>query len=60
MREKCEALAENPKLGEKRPNFGPVGCRCVSVGNYVIFFSAISNGIEVARIIHGSRDLKNG
>jgi plasmid stabilization system protein ParE len=31
----------------------------VSVGMYVIFFRPTSNGIEIARILHGSRDLGN-
>jgi toxin ParE1/3/4 len=34
------------------------GCRSFSVGNYVVFFRPIKNGIEVARIVHGSRDFR--
>jgi toxin ParE1/3/4 len=59
LRDRCELLAMNPDLGEQRPGFGVVGCRCFGVGNYVIFYRAVDNGIEVARIVHGSRDLEN-
>jgi toxin ParE1/3/4 len=57
IREKCELLAGHPMMGEERPGFGVPGCRSFSVGNYVLFFRPIENGIEVARIVHGSRDL---
>jgi toxin ParE1/3/4 len=59
IREKCSILAKHPMLGEERPGFGVPGCRCFSVGNYVVFFRPIEDGIEVARIVHGSRDLRN-
>ena len=59
IREKCNALASHPMMGEASAGFGVPGCRCFSVGNYVIFFRAIEGGIEVARIVHGSRDLSN-
>jgi len=29
----------------------------VSVGVYVIFFRPTENGVEIARVVHGSRDL---
>jgi toxin ParE1/3/4 len=60
VRETCDLLAANPQMGEERPGFGVPGCRCFSVGNYVVFFRPIEGGgIEVARIVHGSRDLRN-
>ena len=57
VRAKCEMLARHPELGELRPNFGVAGCRSHSAGNYVIFYRAIDDGIEIARIMHASRDL---
>lgn len=57
--ETCQTLAVQPSLGVVREEFGVVGCRSFSVGNYVIFFRPKDVGIEVARIIHGSRDLRN-
>jgi toxin ParE1/3/4 len=57
IQETCELLASQPKLGESRPGFGLSGVRSFSVGSYVIFFRAIAGGIEIARVVHGSRDL---
>lgn len=59
IRQKCESIASHPMAGEERPGFGVPGCRSFGVGNYVLFFRAIEDGIEVARIVHGSRDLSN-
>jgi toxin ParE1/3/4 len=59
IRERCELLAQHPLTGESRPGFGIAGCRSVSVGVYVIFFRPMPNGPEIARILHGSRDLGN-
>ncbi len=59
IRQTCELLASHPEMGEKREGFGVPGCRSFSVGNYVIFFRGVTGGIEVARVIHGSRDIRN-
>lgn len=57
VRERCRLLAAHPPLGEERSEFGVAGCRCVTVGSYVIFFRPGRLGVEIARIVHGSRDL---
>ena len=57
IRDKCDMLATQPQMGEARAGFGVPACRSFSVGDYVVFFRAIQDGIEVARIVHGSRDL---
>ncbi|NLS93177.1 MAG: type II toxin-antitoxin system RelE/ParE family toxin [Planctomycetaceae bacterium] len=59
IREKCELLAEQPEMGEERKGFGVLGCRSFAVGTYVVFYRAIEGGIQVARVVHGSRDLDN-
>ena len=59
IRRTCETLATQPEMGEVRAAFGVPGCRSFSVGNYVIFFRASESGIEVARVVHGSRDMRN-
>ena len=59
IREACSTLATQPEMGELRKGFGVPGCRSFSVGNYVIFFKAVDDGIEVARIVHGSRDMQD-
>ena len=57
IRETCETLATQPGAGEERKGIGVTGCRSFSVGQYVVFFRAIEGGIEVSRVIHGSRDM---
>jgi toxin ParE1/3/4 len=59
LRETCEALSKNPGMGEAREGFGVVGCRSFSAGSYVVFFRPVGDGIEVSRVIHGSRDMRN-
>jgi toxin ParE1/3/4 len=56
MRERCELLAKHPLTGEVRNGFGVPGCRSIAVGHYVVFFRPTAVGVEIARIIHGSRD----
>ena len=58
VRQRCELLAGHPLSGEVRPGFGVADCRSVSVGNYVVFFRPSPGGVEIARIVHGSRDLR--
>lgn len=59
IRQTCELLATQPEMGESREGFGVPGCRSFSVGNYVIFFRTAEDGIAVARVVHGSRDMRN-
>jgi toxin ParE1/3/4 len=49
-------LASSPLMGELRPDLR-FDVRCFSTGNYVIFYVAGKNGVEVERIVHGSRDV---
>ena len=57
VRQRCHLLSQHPLMGESRPGFGVTGCRSISVGLYVIFFRPSASGVEIARILHGSRDL---
>lgn len=57
IRETCDTIASHPHMGESRRALGIPDCQSFSVGNYVIFFRRVQDGIEVARIIHGSRDV---
>jgi len=43
-------------MGERRPEFATGQYRSFSVGNYVIYFRPIEDGILVARVQHGARD----
>jgi toxin ParE1/3/4 len=58
IREGFEVLARFPKGGTARPELAP-GLRCYSVGNYVIYFRPGKTGIEIARVLHGARDVNS-
>jgi toxin ParE1/3/4 len=49
-------LSQNPLLGELRSDL-PKQPRCFSAGNYIILYQPIPSGVEIARVVHGARDL---
>ena len=49
-------LASMPYMGRQREEPSP-GMRSLPVGNYIIFYRPIDQGIEVVRVLHGARDL---
>jgi len=53
----CEFLAENTDVGERRQTRGFGPCRSFTSGSYVIFFRAVSDGVEIVRIVRAERDL---
>ncbi len=53
-----EMLDRHPDVGEYRTDFGIQGCRSFTFGKYVIFFRRLSEGTEIARVIHSSRDIQ--
>ena len=59
IQQTCELLATHPEMGELRKGYGVSACRSFSMGNYVVFFRVVKGDIEVARVIHGSRDMHN-
>jgi len=56
LREKFSILEENPLLGELRQEL-PRSPRSFTAGNYVILYQQAINGIEIARVVHASRDI---
>jgi toxin ParE1/3/4 len=34
------------------------GIRCIVVGEYLIFYRPIADGIEIMRVLHGRRDIQ--
>ncbi len=50
-----QVLAKQPHAGQARPDLAPK-LRFLTVGNYLIFYRPIENGVEIARVIHGARD----
>jgi toxin ParE1/3/4 len=55
--EKCTLLGENPKLGQARPDISQT-MRYFPVKNYVILYQEQPLGVEIIRVLHGSRDLE--
>lgn len=49
-------LAGKPGMGRARADLAP-GLRGFPVGDYVIFYRPIPNGIDIVRIMHGRRDI---
>ncbi len=55
---KFQTLAEQPGIGRTRDELAQ-SLRSFPVGNYVIFYRAMQDGIEVVRVLSGFRDIPN-
>lgn len=51
-----DMLAEAPLAGRARNDLG-IHVRSFPVGNYLIFYSPVSDGIEVARVMNSRQDI---
>ncbi len=49
-------IAKQPEMGRPRPEL-LANLRSIPIGNYVIFYVPREHGVEVVRVLHGSRDL---
>ena len=49
-------LARNPEIGQQRAELRP-NLRSISLGNYVVYFYPMIEGIEIAGVAHGARDV---
>jgi toxin ParE1/3/4 len=56
IEKRCQLLAANSRTGRKRDELID-RMRSATAGNYVIYYFLFSDGIEVTRIIHRSRDV---
>jgi toxin ParE1/3/4 len=56
IRKKCELLASQPLIGQRRPEF-PGDYRSFPVERWVIFYRNVAGAVEVHRVIDGVRDL---
>lgn len=52
-----DRLLDFPEMGQSCECLGQ-SVRCFTVGSYVVFYRPIENGIEILRVISGSRDIK--
>lgn len=58
VEEKCRILAEFTKLGTACDRLFP-DLRVFVIGKYLLFYLPLDDGIEVVRVLHGSRDLES-
>ena len=56
IEERCLVLAQFPFMGVSRDELMP-SLRSISVGNYMIFYLPIEEGIDVVRVLSGIRDI---
>lgn len=56
IREKCELLALQPLIGQRRAEF-PGDYRSFPVERWVIFYRVSGDTVEIHRVIDGARDL---
>lgn len=54
--EKLGLWATQPMMGRSRDELAP-GLRSLAFGRYVVFFEPLPDGIDVVRVLHGSRDI---
>lgn len=53
--EQLDLLSDQPCMGKEREDLA-TGLYYFPLGNYNAYYTLISNGIEVIRILHGKRD----
>ena len=54
--ERLQLWATQPMIGRARDELAP-GIRSMAFGRYVVFFAPIHDGIDIVRVLHGSRDI---
>lgn len=55
LKQSCHRIADFPSIGVARDDLVP-GVRCFPVGIYLIFYRFGDMGVEIVRVLHGSRD----
>ena len=54
--EKSLAYSRQPEMGDPRQDLGS-DVRCFSVGNYVVIYRPVEDGIVILLVVHGARDV---
>ncbi|MBD2093038.1 type II toxin-antitoxin system RelE/ParE family toxin [Microcoleus sp. FACHB-1515] len=54
---KCQSIANFPNMGRSRNELAP-SLRSLPIDDYLIFYRAIDNGVEIIRVVSGYRDLE--
>jgi len=55
--EKCQLLLKHSEIGRARPEIGKE-IRSFPIGKYLILYRMVPQGVEIVRVIHGARDLR--
>lgn len=55
INEKINGLAYFPKMGASRDDIKD-GLRVFPVGNYLIFYFPLADGVDIVRVLHGSME----
>ncbi len=58
LAQKCDLLAENPKIGRAREELAP-DLRSFPVKRYMIYYRPMEDGIEVVRVLSAYRDAES-
>jgi toxin ParE1/3/4 len=56
--ETIHVLGRQHGSGRQREELAP-GIQSFPFGRYIIFYRAITNAIEIVRVLHGARDIEN-
>jgi len=57
IEQRCQSLSDFPLMGVSREALRP-SLRSLSVGNYIIFYEMIDDGIMVVRVLQGMMDIE--
>jgi toxin ParE1/3/4 len=58
IRQKCKLVASFPNMGKTYPKLNP-NLRGFVVDDYIVFYYPSSDGINIARVVSGYRDLED-
>jgi len=58
LEEKYQFLSQNPQAGRLREDIA-TSVRTFPIGRYVIYYRLLDSGIEIVRVLHAARKLKN-
>jgi len=56
LQQKCDSLAANPYIGVTRSDL-VTSLRMFPIRDYLIFYLPTGGGVDIARIVHASRDI---
>jgi toxin ParE1/3/4 len=55
---RCQRLPRHPHMGPARPDLAP-DIRHIVIGAYLVFYRVQRSHIEILRVLHGRRDLRD-